>query len=564
MNRILLCLIAAALPGFAAEPWLRLTTPDFELYTSAGEKKGRDTILHFEQVRAFFLKASPVKRTADFPVRLVQFGTQKEFDPFKINDSSIAYFTGTPSRDYIVMNDAANADGGVAIHEYFHLVVRHSGLRIPVWLNEGWADVYSTLRPLGNETAIGDMLAGRVKDLERNAWLSFNELTSVDRNSPEYNEAGRAGVFYAESWALTHMLYFAPEYEANFGKFVMALHQGRSAAEACQIAWGRTAAEVFADLHKYLDRKKIYGKAYEIKLDKAQVEPLVSAVTDFDGKLMLGDLLAASNRRGDAKKVYDKLDSEQPGRADVAMSMGYLAMENRDAAGMLKFFGKAFDAGETDAQMCLRLAASMRETRQPVAKIVPVLQRALKSRPDYTDAAIELGLVQVDGRDFAGGIATLMAIPAVTPDRAATVYCALGFAHTETGYLAEARGNLETCRKWAKTTQETGVAERLGGFIEARGRDDADVHPGEKLRRIRGAARNVDCSADRKRLQIQAGNELKTFDLPDSRAVDVLRSHGVSFDFACGPLNGFQVGVEYAPPRSAIETSAGIVRTLEF
>jgi hypothetical protein len=344
----------------------------------------------------------------------------------------------------------------------------------------------------------------------------------------------------------------------------MALHQGHSAAEACEIAWGRTSAEVFADLHSYLDRKKIFGRAYEIRLDKAQGEPLVSQVTDFAAKLMLGDLLAASNRRSDAKKVYDQLESEQPGRPDVAMSMGYLAMENKDAAGTIRFFSKAWEAGETDAQMCFRLAVLMRETRQPPAKIVPVLERALKSKPDYTEAAIQLGVVQVEGRDFAGGIATLTAIPAVTPDRAASVYCALGFAHTETGYLAEARGNLETCRKWSKTPSETGSAARLAGFIEARGGDDADVHPGEKLQRIRGVAKNVDCSADHKRLQIQAGNELKAFDLPNPRAVEILRSHGGSFDFACGPVKEFPIGVEYAPPRSAIETSAGIVRSLEF
>jgi hypothetical protein len=279
---------------------------------------------------------------------------------------------------------------------------------------------------------------------------------------------------------------------------------------------------------------------------------------------MLGDLYAASNRRGDAKKVYERLEAEQPGRPDVATSMGYLAMQNNDPQSVLRFFDRAFQAGETDPRMCFQLAVLMRASRLPPAKIVPVLERALKSRPDFTDASIELGIVRVDGRDFTGGIATLMAIPAVTPERAATVYCALGFAHTETGYLAEARGDLETCRKYAKTPQETGGADRLAGFIDGRAADDADVHPGEKLQRIRGVARSVDCSADRKRLQVQVGNEMKTFDLPGPRAIEMMRSHGGNFDFACGPLKEFPVGVEYAPPRSVIETSAGIVRSLEF
>ena len=75
---------------------------------------------------------------------------------------------------------------------------------------------------------------------------------------------------------------------------------------------------------------------------------------------MLADLLAATNKRAEAKKIYDRLDTEQPGRADVAMLMGYLAMQNRDANGILTYFSKAFDEGETYLQMCLRLAELIR------------------------------------------------------------------------------------------------------------------------------------------------------------------------------------------------------------
>jgi hypothetical protein len=35
----------------AAEPWLKLTSSHFELYTTVGEKLGREALLYFEQVR---------------------------------------------------------------------------------------------------------------------------------------------------------------------------------------------------------------------------------------------------------------------------------------------------------------------------------------------------------------------------------------------------------------------------------------------------------------------------------------------------------------------------------
>ena len=60
----------------APEHWIKLETPHFELYTTAGEKKGREAILYFEQVRSFFLQASPSKRAPEFPVRIVAFRSE--------------------------------------------------------------------------------------------------------------------------------------------------------------------------------------------------------------------------------------------------------------------------------------------------------------------------------------------------------------------------------------------------------------------------------------------------------------------------------------------------------
>ena len=248
---LILVLLAAeaTIPAFAADQWTRITTPNFELYTTAGEKKGKETVRRFEQVREFFLKASPVRASWDFPVRIVEFETAEQYQPFlPINTVAAAYFLATPARDYIVLGNQAAVNDAIAIHEYMHLIIRHSGLKIPIWLNEGWADVYSTLRPMGKETAVGDLLDDRMNSLKADKWLTFDELTSTDQTSPNYHEASRVGIFYAESWALAHMLYLSPDYEANFGKFVIALHRGSSAAQAVQTAFGRTPDDVYKDL----------------------------------------------------------------------------------------------------------------------------------------------------------------------------------------------------------------------------------------------------------------------------------------------------------------------------
>ena len=82
-------------------------------------------------MRAFFLKASPVRGSADFPVRIIEFTTDDQFQPFRDNVSAAYFFSG-PARDYIVLGPPASVNYSLAIQEYMHLIIRHSGLKIPL------------------------------------------------------------------------------------------------------------------------------------------------------------------------------------------------------------------------------------------------------------------------------------------------------------------------------------------------------------------------------------------------------------------------------------------------
>jgi tetratricopeptide (TPR) repeat protein len=516
---------------------------------------------HFEQVRGFFQQASPVRSSADFPVRIVIFSSPGQYRPYSMNSVSTAFFTSDATRDYIVMSSMTPADFPVAIHEYMHLIVRHSGLKLPVWLNEGWADLYSTLRPMGKETAVGDLVPGRMQDLDRDKWLDFDTLTSVDTHSPIYNESAEVGIFYAESWALTHMLYLAPEYQDNFGKFVLALNSGKSTTEALQIAWGRTPGEVFKDLHAYFDRKKLFGRAFATSVGKSGEAAVFSVVPDFDARLMLADLLAAGSKLDPAKAEYERLDKEQPGRPDVEGSLGYLALRQGDRAAARARFEEAFSAGTTDARLCLSFANLEREAGQPPAKRIVALERALKLNPDYEDARLQLGITQVEMREFPAAIATLMRIPTVTPERATPLFLAMAYAKLQTGDLDGARRDAQTAVKYVRTPAEKSGVDQILKLVDARSKDGA-VHAGEKLQSIEGIMRRIDCTPGGNRLVLQSGAGSMTFDLPPADAVEFTHTRGGTLKVVCGQSMALPVLLEYAP--SAKPGSMGVVRRIEY
>lgn len=597
MPTVRLAILIAALPALlpAADEWIRLTTPHFELFTSAGEKKGREAILYFEQVRSFFLEASPSKHVPDFPVRIVAFRGEKQFKPYRVNDFAAAYYVSNHDRDYIVMEDIQPEHYPVAIHEYTHLIIQHAGLKLPVWMNEGWADLLSTLKPHGQKAMVGELIPGRVQTLQNSRWIPLEVLSSVDHNSPLYNERDKASVFYAESWVLMHMLFLGKQYAPHFGAFVQAINAGKTLPEACRQALGVPVGEVEKDLHFYLSRSQLYAALYNVQLEKSAEEAVITDPSAFETGMVLADVLASIRKTGEARSAYEQLAKDNPGRPEVEASLGYLAWQGGDRAGARDHFGKALAAATSDARMCYNYALLLRETGG-YDQQVAALKRAIELKPDYTDARLQLGSLLLGKQDYAGALAALKEVKKVSPEQAEWFFGALAFAQLRTGDHENARKNAELAKKWAKTPSETKNAYEVLRYLDAlekAPREDARRHtlaqesqdapprmvhkeepplfkvtesssqPRETLLQAEGKAQKLDCTPKGARLTILTATGPLTFDIPDPKAVLIKNSTEITRDFTCGAQNGYRVLVGYVKGDKP-GASAGIVRTLEF
>src|SRR3954452_8935587 len=243
---VLVCSALMSSPLQAAQRWTSLTTPHFEMYTNNGVGSGTKALETFERVRSFFLDNSPSKHAPDTPVRIIAFKSEREFEPYRPNDGAFAYYQRSRKRDYIVMQDLSPEHYRAAVHEYTHLIVEHSGLKLPIWLNEGLADLYSSMEPKGNQTMVGRPIEGHLIVLGNEKWLDLALLTSVRQDSPYYNERTKMQIFYAESWALTHMLALGKDYQAGFGRFLSSASAGADAEASFRAIYGKTLAQVMA------------------------------------------------------------------------------------------------------------------------------------------------------------------------------------------------------------------------------------------------------------------------------------------------------------------------------
>jgi len=474
LNRLVFAVLLFAGHALASD-WLKITTPNFEMYTTAGERKGRAAILYFEQVRDLFLRILPGTLHNPLPVRIVAFHNDKEYEPFRATEFAVAYYLGSDSRDYVVMSSIDSDDYPATIHEYIHLLINHAGLKVPPWLNEGLADVYSTLEPDRGKILIGNPMPGRLRVLGQEKWIDLERLTGVTQTSPEYNESKRAGMFYAESWLLTHMLYLGDKYQPKFNVFFQNLLETNSAEQSFQKAYGVSLREVERDLRQYMRGANVNLGVFQAKLQKPSELPVGQPATRFESDIVLADLFTLLRKRDQAGQIYDRLAKEDPNRWELQSAIAYLAWRNGERLAARDHFARAAELGSTDGQMYFDYAKLLQGDSSKDQPLEDALGKALQLRPDLTKARVLLGLHYYNVQRYGLAVATMNQVKHLTPDQAPSVFLAMAYSQLKLGNRPEAKTNAEKAKQFAKSAEQIDAADQVLKFLK--GSQDSETQP---------------------------------------------------------------------------------------
>ncbi len=217
----LACLLAA-IPARA--DWLRLRGTHTELLTDAGEKEGRRALNRLEQIRAI-MPSSGVD--SDRELRVVLFDSEKEFREYAPGETTAGLYQSGLERDYIVTY-AGGELPRVVTHEFVHFLLNQTPAPLPHWFEEGTAELYSNAQINSKRVRIGKELEAHMDLLLARPWLTAVQLTAERPVLPEKEQdiEQAENMFYAESWALVHMLNLSPNYRDHMPQFVMLLAAG--------------------------------------------------------------------------------------------------------------------------------------------------------------------------------------------------------------------------------------------------------------------------------------------------------------------------------------------------
>jgi Flp pilus assembly protein TadD len=556
-SKFAVALLGLSLFGADAH-WTRLKSANFEMYTTASERSARETLKYFEQVRSFFQQGMGNIPGKALPVRIVAFNSKKEYEPYRLNSFASAFYHGTDTTDDIVLSETGFDVFPVAVHEYVHLVTKHMGMKLPPWLSEGMAELYSTLKPMGGKVLVGMLIDGRHQALLNEKWVPLKVIVNADHNSSYYNEKNQAGSLYNEGWALTHMLVLTNEYRPGFSKLLEMINAGTPTEEALDKAYGKSIEQVDKELQAYLRGTHFQGAYFAQKLEKTTDEITAEPAAPFDVKLVLADLLNRPGKQKETRAAFEELIKDDPKRPEPFAALGYMAWRAGDNEEAVRDFGKAFELGGRDRAMLWDYGRMLRARNQ--AEAIRVLTELVAREPLRTDARMELAAEQLTAKDPGAALVTLRPVTKVTPEEAPRLFGIMAHAQLDLQQWSDARASADRLAKVARTDEDKFQAEQIWKYLEGRASGAAPGSPvidagRPRLERresvsekksIAGLFVQLDCSEKTPRVVMETEEGKKVFLIDDPKKV-----LGPTMDFACGPQNRDRVRVDYVPASQA-------------
>jgi len=567
------------LPVCAAdESWITLHTPHFELFSDAGDRYAPGLLVHLEQLRSLFLAQAGASPKSEAPVRIFAFRSTAEYIHYRKDETADAYYFGAPGRDYIVMPLTRAEDYRIAAHEYAHVATHAAGLKLPLWLSEGIAEVFSTVVFQSGHATVGTANPGRLQALQRASWMPLDEVTRL--SDPPAGRKDRNGMFYAESWALTHMLMFSPAYNQRFG----ALLADPSASVFSVYRTSSGALE--RELRAWIARTSLPS----VKVTPAEVDmprPVTEPVNSFRVQSALADLQFAIGQVETARRSYTELETKFPANAEVQVALGRIALVSGHGGEALDRFGRAMSLGIQNAQICYEFAVMAQDAGLPEGDVMTALERAVALNPGLDDARYLLALAYMNSGRYSKALQHFQALRFVPQSRAYAYYSALAHTQTELGMRDAANKTAAEARKRARTEEEAARAnelawmasseivvqmtgERFGQLRRVPLKSDVlenwnpFIEPGDRIEHTEGVLREVDCSGEVLRLIIDSREHPVVIGVSHPERVQLRPAGAGPLEFTCGQPDGRHVIVEYAQPEGKDSGYAGVLRGIRF
>jgi tetratricopeptide (TPR) repeat protein len=530
---------------FAGEAqWVEVRSPNFSVVTDAGEKRGREVAMRFEQMRGVF-GALMTKANVNLPVplQIVAFRNTKEMRQvaplFNGKPTQLAgLFQGGSDRSFIMLDMSVENPWVVVFHEYAHQLM-NGNLQgeFPPWFEEGFAMYFSSIEVDGKEARVGRIPKDDYLIVQQVGMMRISDLFRVRQNSSTYNESGdHRTSFYAESGTLMHYIYDNQLFPKVAAYFDLEENKHVPVEDAIQQAFGMSAPQFDKALRSYVSsgHYKYYAipTPASISSNSYTVAPLSAAASSA----VLADIhLHSPDYLERAVGEFQDILKADPNSAAACRGLGYAYLQKRDFRQAAEYFKRASQLDSKDPRVHYYNALLVvRELGfsgggADLPAITKELETSISLDPRFADSYALLAFAQSTAGDPAKALTTMQKALAISPRNEtylfnlATLYLADRQPDQAIALLqslqaspnpevaSRAAAALTQAQQFREMVQEGAAVYRPGKVLQretnsenADAENAAAISPGQPVtmppnagaaKYVRGTLTSVDCSA---------------------------------------------------------------------
>ena len=461
---LLTCVTLVSPAGAADNSWLRINSAHFSILTDAGDKRGREIVLRFEQMRSMFsiLLMRP-KLNLSEPLEIIAVKDDKEYAQLAYKGQNPkAFFLPGEDRNYIVVNAAEDEPWHAVQYEFARLYMYYNYPPTPSWFDEGFAEYFSGMRldnkqiqlgadPALRQTFRQDLIGNQIQ--QRYVPKSFTELLNVPvwlatpdlltmRVTPSPFENSRHSLFNAQSWIVMHYLINKEKLPQAGTYFELVENEKLPVDQALQKSFGMTVPQFDKALKDYfhsltplfdaLDLSTRPGVAGTTGFTQSMVAPVGPNDVGMNSQqVALAEALALQAEM--AERVSEHHDqSLQELKALIAdpkmesaiahRALAWDLMQNRKFEDATEELGKASDVDRNDhwtryylALVKYHAAEGSSEGFHGLGNMMQDLRATLDWYPDFAQAYAMLAIARIEGGGINSALEAIRAAVRLSP-----------------------------------------------------------------------------------------------------------------------------------------------------
>jgi len=454
--------------------WQQFRSAHFTLVTDAGEKKGREIILRFEQMRAVFSQLlSRNKPKMPVPLTIYALKDDKRFfqmAPLRDGQpiSVPGFFVPGEDHQFIVLNAFEEEPWRAIQHQFAHLMLNYNYPPTQPWFDEGFAEYFASMRLDNKQFEIGndpELTSNYTEDLLGNqteahnppksltellggwVWLSLPDLFTMKHDTSSHQEGSHRTLFYAQSWMVMQYLINKEKLPETGTYFGLVETQHVPVEEAIQQAYGMSAAQLDKAVKDYFhslsqlkqdadaarrpdaapNRPQIYHFPAPIGPDELAAE--MKIVPQADAEAQLAEVMVRiPERREQGLKEVDRLlqltdkNGQLVDNEIAHRGLAWVHLEKKEFPEAAEELGKAAALDPRDvwnryylSLVKYKTAQARHEEMQGLPNMMIDLRVAIDWYPDFAEAFNMLAMARIEGGGTASALESIKQAIALSP-----------------------------------------------------------------------------------------------------------------------------------------------------